>query len=90
MASNNYEQHKFFCIKCANETIPVQRKVNHQHRKHHLKRLWCPHCKITINCVECRNEEEVEEFKEKWKAGFYTEEVEKSLIENAKENLLWS
>ena len=91
MKSNNrYELHTFYCIQCGQKTFDLQRKVNHRHAKHHLKKLWCPHCKATINCVECRNDEEVYEFKEKWLAGEYQSEIIKSLEEGQKEILAWS
>ena len=86
----NYEQHRFFCLQCGQETLPILRKVNHKHGKHHLKKLWCPHCKITINCVECRNDQEISEFKEKWLAGEYAEALESSLAEISKEEKVWS
>lgn len=85
----NYEPHSFYCIKCGNRGLDIQRKVNHKHSKHHRKKLWCPWCKMEMNHVECRNDLEVQEFKEKWAAGEYKQEVETSLNTIQKENLMW-
>lgn len=88
--SYNFEPHSFYCIGCGNKTFDLQRKVNHKHGKHHLKKLWCPTCKMTVNCVECRNDEEIIQFKEKWKAGEYQEDFEASVKEFERENKIWS
>lgn len=82
---SGYDRHDFYCIKCGNKGIPVQRRINHKHGKHHRKKLWCPYCKLFINHVECRNDEEIEEFKNNWEAGLYDEEVKESLIESNKD-----
>ena len=87
---SGYEEHTFWCIKCGKQTIPIQRKVNHQHSKHHRKKLWCWNCKCDINCVECRNDEEVEEFKEKFNAGEFKEELTQSLEYIKQKKQAWS
>ena len=87
---SSYESHTFWCIQCGNRGIDLQRKVNHRHSKHHRKKLWCPTCKMEVNHVECRNDAEIEEFKEKFAAGEYAEELEESLRFIEQENLPWS
>ena len=87
--SRSYESHSFWCIQCGNRGLDLQRKPNHRYGKHHRKKLWCPWCKMEINHIECRNDEEVKEFKEKFAAGEYKEEVEKSLEEIARQNKVW-
>ena len=80
MAKNkNYQMHRFFCIKCGNEGIPIPRKQGHQHGRFHRKKLYCPHCKVEINCVECKSDEDIFYFKEDFANGFYKEECEESL-----------
>ena len=87
---SGYEQHTFWCIRCGNRGVDLQRKVNHRHGKHHRKKLWCPWCKMEVNHVECRNDWEVEEFKEKFAAGEYKQELKESLNYIDKENSVWS
>lgn len=82
---SGYEVHTFWCIKCGQRGLDIQRKVNHRHGKHHRKKLWCPWCKCTVNHVECRNDEEVAEFKENFKNGVYLQELEESLKESQKD-----
>ena len=71
--------HRFFCIQCGRETIPLQRKVCKMKEKFHRKKLYCPWCKMTLNAIECRNEQEVKEFKELYEKGEFKDEVEESL-----------
>ena len=72
----NYEQHRFFCMRCGKEGIPILRKVNHKHSKHHRKKLWCPTCKMEVNFIECSSDQEIQEFKEQFENGAYKEELE--------------
>ena len=88
--AGNYEPHTFWCIKCGNRGLDIQRKTNHKHGKHHRKKLWCPWCKMEINHIECRNDEEIREFKENWLAGAYQKELEESVQVVKKENEIWS
>ena len=87
---SGYEIHKFFCMQCGKEGLPLQRKVNHRHGKHHRKKLWCPYCKREVNHVECRNDQEVQEFKEAFAAGAYVEELAESIKVIDEENKVWS
>ena len=80
MAKNkNYQMHRFFCIQCGNEGIPIYRKQGHQHGRFHRKKLYCPHCKVEINHVECKNDEDVYEFRIDFEAGVFADEIEESL-----------
>ena len=44
---------------------------------------------MEVNHIECRNDQEVAEFKEKWAAGEYKKELEESLDTIQKENAFW-
>jgi hypothetical protein len=77
--NNNYETHDFYCLRCGQKGLPIQRKVGKQHGEFHRKRLWCPHCKLEINHMEIRNQEEKEYFMEGFINGEYREEAEESL-----------
>lgn len=71
--------HKFFCMKCGQESIPIFRKAGKQKEKMHRKRMYCFHCKEEINHIEVRNWQEEAEFKKAFASGSYVQEVEESL-----------
>ena len=75
-----YESHKFYCIACGLEGIPLSRKLGQQRGKFHRKKLYCPHCKNTVNHIECKTIEEVEIFKEEFAKGVYENEAKESLV----------
>lgn len=79
-----YEEHKFYCLMCGREGIPVQRKRGYQHGRFHRKKLYCPWCKETLNFIECKNDTDVYEFKTNFEKGIYLEEAKASL-ENCKD-----
>ena len=74
--SNNYVEHSFYCIRCGNKGIPLRRNSGHQHAQSHRKKLYCPWCRETYNCIECRNEIERQNFIADWKDGVYEEEAQ--------------
>ena len=65
----------FYCIKCGKRAMSLPRKRSHQHKSLHCKKLYCPHCHETYNCVECKNEKDIYEFKENFKNGVYKEMI---------------
>ena len=77
--ARNFKTHRFFCIQCGHEGIPLARKQGHKHSKFHRKKLYCPYCKMEINHVECQNEEDVYNFKIDFEEGVFADEVEESL-----------
>ena len=77
--AKTYDTHRFFCIKCGQEGIPIMRKQGHQRETFHRKKLYCPHCKLEINHIECKTQEDVEAFREDFENGVYADEVEESL-----------
>lgn len=72
-------ERKFFCINCGNQGIPIMRKSNHYYGKGHLKKLYCLTCKCEVNHLECRNNEEVEEFKINFSEGKFTDLAKESI-----------
>ena len=85
------ETHDFYCSKCGEKIYSLPRKTSHKYQKHHMKKLWCWKCHQELNCIECRTDEEVKEFKAKWKNGDYQEEVQKSIeFFNNPKNNIWS
>lgn len=83
-----FEMHDFYCLQCANKTIPVARKLSQRRERFHRKKLWCPHCKTEINCIEITTQEEKEKFMEAYKNGEYKEEAEESL-HNVRNSWQW-
>ena len=88
------ESHRFFCINCGREGIPISRSVGQLHGEFHRKKLYCPWCKLTINMVECRNDQEVYKFKEAYEKGEFKDEVEESIrtsrVSGVWQEFLWS
>lgn len=83
-----YETHDFYCINCGKKSIPLSRKVGHQHASNHRKKMYCPFCKVTVNHVEVKNYDEKETFLEKFANGEFKAEAEES-IENCETDTLW-
>jgi hypothetical protein len=75
----NYETHKFFCLACGSEGIPLSRKRARQREQFHRKKLYCYHCQNTVNHIECKTSEDVKIFKENFKQGVYKDEAQESL-----------
>ena len=82
----NYDTHKFFCLACGAEGIPLARKRGQQKERFHRKKMYCYHCQNTVNHIECKSSEDVEKFKEDFKQGVYKNEAEESLafVQNEK------
>lgn len=70
---------QFYCLNCGEYVIDLPRKMQKLHKTGHLKRLYCPNCKIECNCFECRTEWDVYEFKERFTEGEFIEEAKKSI-----------
>ena len=77
--AKNYQTHRFFCIKCGKEGIPLARKQGHKHERFHRKKLYCPYCKMEINHVECQTDEDVYNFRVDFEEGVFANEIEESL-----------
>lgn len=74
------EKHRFFCINCGHEGLPVYRSLAKQRGKMHRKKLYCFHCGQTVNMVECYDDIDVENFKEDFERGVYRDEAKESII----------
>ena len=75
----NYDTHKFYCLNCGEEGIPLPRKRGRQRERFHRKKMYCFHCHNTVNHIECKTSEEVEKFKEEFKQGVYEHEAQESM-----------
>ena len=74
-----YEAHDFYCMRCGQKVYALARNPGMRHEKHHRKKLYCYHCKMTLNCIECKNDYEVQDFKQKFAEGVYENEWQDSL-----------
>lgn len=79
MGKTKTEVHRFFCLKCGKEGIPLSRKMYHMKGSGHRKKLYCPWCKETLNHYECLSEKDVQEFKIKFAEGAFKDEAEESV-----------
>lgn len=74
--NSRQEQHDFYCVNCGNKGIPATRFTCHKHSSMHHKKLYCIHCRMTMNHVEISNRFEYEQFVEDFNKGLYKNEVE--------------
>ena len=75
-----YDSSRFFCMACGGEGIPLSRKRGQAREKFHRKKLYCPHCRNTVNHIECKTLDEIEVFKEEFKQGVYENEAKESMV----------
>ena len=80
-----YNEHTFWCINCGKQALPLLRPNSKIRERFHRKRLYCYHCQNVINCIECKSDEEVQEFKALFEQGEFKQEAEESLEFNSKE-----
>ena len=73
------ETHEFYCLNCGELAMALPRPRGHRRPRFHRKKLYCVHCKNTINTIECINEQEVALFKASFAAGEFVEEAKESL-----------
>ena len=75
----SYIESSFYCMKCGQKGLPIQRRKSLQREKMHRKKLYCIYCKEEINHIECKTQEDVNEFMINFKNGVYINEAEESL-----------
>ena len=74
-----FEEHKFYCLNCGQQALPIRRNKGYLHKAFHRKKLYCWHCKEEVNHIEIRNPEEEEEFKKNFINGVYKDEATDSI-----------
>jgi len=79
MAKGNLEINSFYCIQCGNKSMELPRKRGKRSESFHRKDLYCPHCKVTINHIEVKNDEEKWNFLQRFEKGEFKDEAEESL-----------
>lgn len=73
---NRFDMSSFYCPKCGKKAMDLPRPRSLTRQAFHRKKLYCPWCKKTYNCIEVRNEIERHEFIEDWEAGIYVAEAQ--------------
>lgn len=81
MGYGKIDIHDFYCLKCGERALSCVRPQAHRREKFHRKKLYCPHCRVMINTIEVKNDEEAYEFKEAYAKGEFVEEAKLSLEE---------
>lgn len=79
MSKSQKITHRFFCMACGQEGIPLARSKGHQHKKLHRKKLYCTHCQAQINHIECKTYDDVQTFIENFQKGIYINEAKESM-----------
>ena len=74
------ENHRFFCVNCGREGVPLPRNQSKQRGKMHRKKLYCIYCKQPVNMIECYDDYDVEKFKRNFQRGIYENEAKESII----------
>lgn len=70
---------EFWCINCGERGIPIMRERGNRRGPGHRKALYCVKCRMVINHVETRNEDEARRFREAFEAGRFAEEAARSV-----------
>lgn len=65
--------HSFYCLNCGNKVLDIPRNRGFLRGKQHLKKLYCFHCCLECNCIECYDDEDVYNFKLDFEEGKYKE-----------------
>lgn len=73
---NHFVFSSFYCPACGKKSMDLPRPRSRVRESFHRKKLYCPWCKDTYNCIECRNEIERQNFIADWEDGYYEEEVQ--------------
>ena len=73
---NRFEMSSFYCPKCGKKAMDLPRPRSLTRQAFHHKKLYCPWCRETYNCIECRNEIERQVFIADWEDRVYEEEAQ--------------
>lgn len=73
---NRFDMSSFYCPKCGKKAMDLPRPRSLTRQAFHRKKLYCPWCRETYNCIECRNEIERQDFIADWEDGLYEKEAQ--------------
>lgn len=62
----------FYCPTCGQRGYELPRPSGHRREKFHRKWLYCPHCRKQVNMIECKDDEDIYEFKIQFAKGAIT------------------
>ena len=83
MSYGKSEEHSFYCLNCGLKGIPLSRPISRKRELFHRKKLYCPHCKVTVNHIEITNPIDLADFQEAFANGEFIKETQISLKECA-------
>ena len=75
----DYRTHDFYCLNCGKRNISVMRSRGHLREKGHRKAMYCPHCKMEVNHVECFDDADAYNFKLDFEDGKFIQEAKESI-----------
>lgn len=81
MSYGKVDIHDFYCLNCGHKSLPCLRPQAHRREKFHRKKLYCPHCGLTVNHIEVKSDAEAFEFREAFENGDFEREAEISVEE---------
>lgn len=87
-SNRNFMINDFYCMACGTKGLSLPRKAGKEHEIFHRKRLYCPNCRMEVNHIECRNDDEAYEFKIAFELGEFVEEANESIAYIEEENFL--
>lgn len=73
---NRFDMSSFYCPKCGKKAMDLPRPRSLTRQAFHRKKLYCPWCRETYNCIEVRNEIERQDFIADWEDGVYEAEIQ--------------
>jgi transcription elongation factor Elf1 len=73
---NRFDMSSFYCPSCGKKAMDLPRPRSLTRQAFHRKKLYCPWCRETYNCIEVRNEIERQDFIADWEDGVYETEVQ--------------
>ena len=62
----------FYCPTCDQRGYELPRPSGDRREKFHRKSLYCPHCRKQVNMIECKDDEDIYEFKIRFAEGAIT------------------
>ena len=72
---NQFNFTSFYCPACGKKAMDLPRPRSLTRQAFHRKKLYCPWCRATYNCIEVRNEYERQDFISDWEEGVYEAEA---------------
>jgi hypothetical protein len=79
MAKGNIEINSFYCLQCGQKSMELPRKRSNRKEYFHRKDLYCPHCRMTLNHIEIKSDDEYFDFRQRFEEGEFKNEAQESI-----------